>query len=88
VLGRRALVTSTKGVTGHPLAAAGAIEAAYTVLAIEHGTVPPTANLTQLDPELDIDVVHGAPRAAQLDVAVSTSMGFGGHNAALVLTAA
>lgn len=88
VLGRRALVTSTKGVTGHPLAAAGAIEAAYTVLAIEHGAVPPTANLTRLDPELDIDVVHGAPRAARLDVAVSTSMGFGGHNAALVLTAA
>ena len=88
VLGRRALVTSTKGVTGHPLAAAGAIEAAYTVLAIEHGTVPPTANLTRLDPELDLDVVHGAPRTARIDVGVSTSMGFGGHNAALVLTAA
>jgi 3-oxoacyl-[acyl-carrier-protein] synthase II len=88
VLGRRALVTSTKGVTGHPLAAAGAIEAAYTVLAIENGTVPPTANLTRLDPELDLDVVHGAPRVAPIDVAVSTSMGFGGHNAVLVLTAA
>lgn len=88
VLGERVLVTSTKGVTGHPLAAAGAIEAAYTALAIEHGIVPPTANLTRLDPELDIDVVHGAPRAAPVNVAVSTSMGFGGHNAALVLTAA
>ncbi|HEY3259076.1 MAG TPA: beta-ketoacyl-[acyl-carrier-protein] synthase family protein [Pseudonocardiaceae bacterium] len=88
VLGRRPLVTSTKGVTGHPLAAAGAIEAAYTALAVEHRTVPPTANLTRLAPELDIDVVHGAPRAAPVDVAVSTSMGFGGHNAALVLTAA
>ena len=88
VLGGRVLVTSTKGVTGHPLAAAGAIEAAYTALAVEHRSVPPTANLTRLEPELDIDVVHGAPRAASIDVAVSTSMGFGGHNAALVLTAA
>jgi 3-oxoacyl-[acyl-carrier-protein] synthase II len=88
VLGNRALVTSTKGVTGHPLAAAGAIEAAYTALAVAHGSVPPTANLTRLAPELDLDVVHGAPRAAAIDVAVSTSMGFGGHNAALVLTAA
>lgn len=87
VLGGRALVTSTKGVIGHPLAAAGAIEAAYTALALQHRRVPPTANLTRLEPELDIDVVHGEPRAAPIDVAVSTSMGFGGHNAALVLTA-
>ncbi|MGC5033611.1 beta-ketoacyl-[acyl-carrier-protein] synthase family protein [Micromonospora sp. DT229] len=88
VLGRRPLVTSTKGVIGHTLAAAGAIEAAYTALAVEHKSVPPTANLCRLAPELDIDVVHGAPRTASVDVAVSTSMGFGGHNAALVLTAA
>jgi len=87
VLGSRALVTSTKGVIGHPLAAAGAIEAAYTVLAIEHRSVPPTSNLVRLEPELDLDVVHGAPRPAPIEVAVSTSMGFGGHNAALVLTA-
>lgn len=87
VLGDRPLVTSTKGVTGHALAAAGAIEAAYTALAVQHGSVPPTANLDRLDPRLDIDVVRGAPRPARLDVAVSTSMGFGGHNAALVLTA-
>jgi 3-oxoacyl-[acyl-carrier-protein] synthase II len=88
VLGDRVLVTSTKGVTGHPLAAAGAVEAAYTALAIQHGSVPPTANLTRLDPELDLDVVHGSPRAAAIGVAVSTSAGFGGHNAVLVLTAA
>ncbi|WP_233219451.1 hypothetical protein [Micromonospora sp. RP3T] len=88
VLGARPLVTSTKGVTGHTLAAAGAIEAGYTALAIEHGSVPPTANLDRLDPELDIDVVGGAPRPARIEVAVSTSLGFGGHNAALVLTAA
>jgi 3-oxoacyl-[acyl-carrier-protein] synthase II len=88
VLGDRPLVTSTKGVTGHTLAAAGAIEAAYAALAIAHGQVPPTANLTRLDPQLDIDVVGGTPRSAPIEVAVSTSLGFGGHNAALILTAA
>ncbi|MFF6807460.1 beta-ketoacyl-ACP synthase II [Streptomyces sp. NPDC012616] len=87
VLGDRPLVTSTKGVTGHALAAAGAIEAAYTALAIEHRSVPPTANLTRLDPEVEIDVVSGVARDAVIDVAVSTSLGFGGHNAALVLAA-
>ena len=86
VLGDRALVTSTKGVTGHALAAAGAMEAAYTALALQQQCVPPTANLTQLDKELAIDVVHGEARQARLEVAVSTSLGFGGHNAALVLT--
>lgn len=88
VLGGRPLVTSTKGVTGHPLAAAGAIEAAYTALALEHRTVPPTANLVNLDPGVEINVVTGAPASAPIEVAVTTSMGFGGHNAALVLTAA
>jgi 3-oxoacyl-[acyl-carrier-protein] synthase II len=86
VLGDRPLVTSTKGVTGHPLAAAGAIEAAYTVLALEHQAVPPTANLMNLDPGVEINVVAGAPASAPIEVAVTTSMGFGGHNAALVLT--
>jgi 3-oxoacyl-[acyl-carrier-protein] synthase II len=88
VLGNRPAVTSTKGVTGHALAAAGAIEAAYTALAVQRGTVPPTANLERQDPRIDLDVVSGAPRAAAVDVAVSTSLGFGGHNAALVLTGA
>ncbi|MYR41890.1 3-oxoacyl-ACP synthase, partial [Streptomyces sp. SID5910] len=87
VLGERPAVASTKGVTGHALAAAGAIEAAYTALAVERGTVPPTANLERRDPRIDLDVVSGAPRAVGIDVAVSTSLGFGGHNAALVLTA-
>jgi 3-oxoacyl-[acyl-carrier-protein] synthase II len=88
VLGTRAAVTSTKGVTGHTLAAAGAIEAAYTALALSRGTVPPTANVHDLDPEIDVDVVTGEARKAPLRVAVSTSLGFGGHNAALVLAAA
>ncbi|MET7422534.1 beta-ketoacyl-[acyl-carrier-protein] synthase family protein [Dactylosporangium sp. NPDC005555] len=88
VLGGRSLVTSTKGVTGHALAAAGALEAAYTVLAIEHGVVPPTANLMTVDPAVELDVVRAAERKAPVEVAVSTSLGFGGHNAALVFTAA
>ncbi|MER5256130.1 beta-ketoacyl-[acyl-carrier-protein] synthase family protein [Streptomyces sp. NPDC002855] len=86
VLGHGPAVTSTKGVTGHTLAAAGAVETAYTALALRHGVVPPTANVTELDPEIDIDVVTGTARHAPLEVAVSTSLGFGGHNAALVLT--
>lgn len=88
VLGRRPLVTSTKGVTGHPLAAAGAMEAGFTALALHHGVVPPTANLTELDPEIDLEVATAATKPPALDIAVSTSLGFGGHNAALVLSAA
>jgi len=88
VLGRGAAVTSTKGVTGHTLAAAGAIEAGYAVLALEHGLVPPTANLKNLDPAVDLDVVADGARQVPLRVAVSTSLGFGGMNAALALAAA
>ncbi|MCX4903240.1 beta-ketoacyl synthase [Streptomyces sp. NBC_00878] len=81
------LVSSTKGVTGHLLGAAGAIEAAYTVLAIEHGLVPPTANLRTQDPEIDINVV-GTPTPHDMDLALSNSMGFGGQNAVLALSRA
>jgi 3-oxoacyl-[acyl-carrier-protein] synthase II len=88
VLGLRPVVTSTKGVTGHTLAAAGAIEAAYAVLSIERGMVPPTANLKNLDPAVPVDVAVNAPRRFTVEVAVSTSLGFGGHNAALVFTPA
>ncbi len=80
-------VTSVKGVTGHSLGAAGAIEAACTVLSIEDGEVPPTANLASPDPELDIDVVRGGPRRLDIGAATSNSFGFGGQNAVLVLTA-
>jgi 3-oxoacyl-[acyl-carrier-protein] synthase II len=85
---RRAGVTSTKGVTGHALGAAGAMEAAFTVLAVQHGVQPPTANLECLDPRIDIDVIHGLPREGRLEVAMSESFGFGGQNAVLVVTAA
>lgn len=86
MLGTRAAVTSTKGVIGHTLGAAGAIEAAFTALAIDTQTVPPTANLTRQDPEIKIDVVSGAPREMSIEAAVSNSFGFGGQNAVLVLT--
>lgn len=86
VFGGHPVVTSTKGVTGHTIGAAGAIEAAYTVLAVSRGVIPPTANLDSLDPEIDLDVVSGTPRHRRVDVAVSDSFGFGGQNAVLVLT--
>lgn len=88
VVGRHPTVTSTKGVTGHTLGAAGAIEAVFTVLTIEHGRVPPTANCDSQDPEIDLDVVTKAPRDQRVEVAMSDSFGFGGQNAVLVFTAA
>ena len=88
VLGDQAVVTSTKGVTGHSLGAAGAIEAAFSVLTVEQGLIPPTANLESQDPEIEIDVVAKAPREAKIEVAISNSFGFGGQNAVLVVTPA
>jgi 3-oxoacyl-[acyl-carrier-protein] synthase II len=79
-------ISSTKGVTGHTLGAAGAIEAAFTVLTVDTGVIPPTANLSRQDPEIELDVVHGGIRKARVDVAVSNSFGFGGQNAVLVFT--
>ncbi|MFE3558860.1 beta-ketoacyl-[acyl-carrier-protein] synthase family protein [Streptomyces sp. NPDC059193] len=87
-IGAAAVVTSTKGVTGHCMGAAGAIEAVFTVLALESGLVPPTANLERADPEVDCDLVQGAPRAVTGGAALNNSFGFGGQNAVLVLTAA
>jgi len=86
VLGDHPLVTSTKAMTGHALGAAGGIETALTVLALEQQLVPPTANLEVLDPRIPVEVVHTEARQAAFDCAVKTSLGFGGHNAALVLT--
>jgi beta-ketoacyl-acyl-carrier-protein synthase II len=81
-------VSSTKGVTGHTLGAAGAIEAAFAIQALREDLVPPTANLTRQDPDIALDVVAGEPRRVALDAVLSTSMGFGGQNAALLFTAA
>lgn len=88
LLGEGSAVTSTKGVVGHTLGAAGAIEAALTVLAVEHATLPPTANLERQDPGIDLDIVTGTPRERKVEVAVSNSFGFGGQNSVLVITSA
>ena len=81
---RRLAVSSTKSMTGHLLGAAGAIEAIATVLALQTGILPPTMNLENPDPECDLDFVPNKPREHQVDIAVSNSFGFGGHNATLV----
>ena len=78
------VVTSTKGVTGHMIGAAGAVEAIAAILAMQRGEVPPTANLETLDPEVALDVVIGEPRAIRSGPAMSNSFGFGGHNASLI----
>jgi 3-oxoacyl-[acyl-carrier-protein] synthase II len=86
-LGTRAAtvpVSGTKGLYGHALGASGAIEAAITALALRDGLLPGTCNLAVLDPEVDLAVLSG-PMERQVDVALSTSFGFGGLNAALVL---
>ncbi|ROQ76965.1 3-oxoacyl-[acyl-carrier-protein] synthase II [Streptomyces sp. CEV 2-1] len=88
VLGEHPLVTSTKAMTGHTLGAAGGIETALTVLALQHQLVPPTVNLDAPDPQIPLEVVSKQARPAAFDAAVKTSLGFGGHNAALVLTRA
>ena len=71
--------------TGHLLGAAGGIEAILCALALERQVVPPTINLESPDPECDLDYVPGRARALALRVVLSTSMGFGGNNACLVL---
>jgi 3-oxoacyl-[acyl-carrier-protein] synthase II len=77
-------VTSIKGVTGHSLGAAGALEAIASVLSIEGGLIPPTAGLEEQDPEIHLDIVTGAARAFTPGPVLSNSFGFGGHNGCLV----
>lgn len=79
-------VSSTKSMTGHLLGAAGAVEAIATVQAVHTGVLPPTINLHNPDPELDLDYVPNEAREASVDNAISNSFGFGGHNAALVFS--
>ncbi len=86
VFGRHAdrlAVSSTKSMHGHALGAAGALEAAATVLAISRGLLPPTANFTSADPECDLDVVPNEARDASVEAALSNSFAFGGLNAVL-----
>jgi 3-oxoacyl-[acyl-carrier-protein] synthase II len=81
----RIAVSSTKSMTGHLLGAAGAVEAAYTALAIRHGVVPPTVNLDRADPACDLDYVPHAARSMAVRAALSNSFGFGGTNACLAV---
>jgi len=78
-------VSSTKSVHAHLLGAAGAMEAAACVMAIDNQVLPPTINLDNQDPECDLDYVPNKARRAQVDVTISNSFGFGGHNATLVI---
>ncbi len=77
-------VSSTKSMTGHTLGAAGGIEAIFSVLAIQKGVLPPTINLHHPDPDCDLDYVPNEARYKTISVAMSNSMGFGGHNACLI----
>ncbi len=80
----RVPISSTKSMTGHLLGGAGAIEAVASVLSIRDGVVPPTINLTDPDPECDLDYVPGRARRVDVQYAMSNSFGFGGHNVVLV----
>lgn len=81
---KKVMVSSTKGMTGHALGAAGGIEAAFALLAMDRGSVPPTVNYQEPDPECDLDYVPNEARQAEVKVALSNSFGFGGTNATLL----
>src|SRR5881296_1148704 len=83
---RKLAVSSTKSMTGHTLGAAGAIEAALCILGMRNGILPPTINQETRDPECDLDYVPNRARKAKVDLSLSNSMGFGGHNVALVIS--
>lgn len=86
VFGDRSVpVVSIKGVTGHPLGAAGALEAAAVLLSIEKSLIPPTAGTTVIDPEMGIDVVIGEPREWTPGPTISNNFGFGGHNGSVII---
>lgn len=82
---RRASISSTKSMTGHMLGATGAVELIASALAVKHGVVPPTIGLDTPDEECDLDYTPNVARERELDMAISNSLGFGGHNACVAL---
>lgn len=82
---RRAIISSTKSMHGHMLGATGAVELCACVLTLNDGIVPPTINLNEPDPDCDLDYTPNTARKADVDVTLSTSLGFGGHNAVVAL---
>jgi 3-oxoacyl-[acyl-carrier-protein] synthase II len=81
---RKTPVSSTKGATGHCLGASGAVEAMFSILAIDRGVLPPTINYEEPDPKCDLDYIPNESREADVRTVVSNSFGFGGHNATVV----
>ncbi|MDY6869055.1 MAG: 3-oxoacyl-ACP synthase KasB [Actinomycetota bacterium] len=81
--GHKPAVYAPKAALGHSVGAVGAVESILTVLALKNGVIPPTLNLKNLDPEIDLDVVAGSPRPGNYQYAINNSFGFGGHNVAL-----
>ena len=79
------MVSSTKGNTGHLLGAAGAVEAVISIKAIEEEIIPPTINYKVKDENCDLDIVPNNTRNKKIDVVMSNSLGFGGHNASIIL---
>lgn len=94
VVGGQPVVTATKSMTGHLLGAAGAVEAIAAILALRHGVIPPTVNLDQQDPNIELDIAAGKPRQlpalprGRRPLVLSNSFGFGGHNVTLAFSSA
>ena len=84
-LGPKPAMTSTKGVTGHALGAAGALEAAAVLLSMQHRLIPPTAGTTELSEDMHIDLVMGGPREWTPGPTISNNFGFGGHNGSVII---
>jgi len=82
---KKTIVSSTKSMTGHLLGAAGGVEFAACALAMRDGIIPPTINLEDQDPQCDLDYTPNKAREAKVDIALSNSFGFGGHNASIIL---